>query len=168
KYQLIDMDDEKVLAKGNAERIGIPDSKLNHSPLGKDSVVVDTQFDNHIDAIKMVISALVHPEYGVIKDMSEISAVGHRVVHGGEKFSKSVIIDEEVMDAIKKNVELAPLHNPANIMGIEACKNIMPNVPMTAVFDTAFHQTMPNKAFLYAVPYEAYEEYGIRRYGFHG
>ncbi len=168
KYQLIDMDGEKVLAKGNAERIGIPDSKLKHSPTGKDTVELDAQFSDHKDAIKMVIEALVHPEYGVIKDMSEISAVGHRVVHGGEDFSESVIIDDEVMAAIRKNVELAPLHNPANIMGIEACRNIMPDVPMTAVFDTAFHQTMPNKAFLYAVPYETYEEFGVRRYGFHG
>lgn len=168
KYQLIDMDGEKVLAKGNAERIGIPDSKFKHVPTGKDKVELKAQFDNHADAIKMVIDALVHPEYGVIKDMSEISAVGHRVVHGGEEFSESVIIDDEVMAAIKKNVELAPLHNPANIMGIEACRKLMPNIPMSAVFDTAFHQTMPRKAFLYAVPYEAYEKFGVRRYGFHG
>ena len=116
----------------------------------------------------MVMDTLLHPEYGVIKDMSEISAVGHRVVHGGEKFSESVLIDDEVMGAIKENIELAPLHNPANIMGIEACRKIMPDVPNTAVFDTAFHQTMPKKAFLYAVPYEAYRKYGVRRYGFHG
>ncbi|NLC44500.1 MAG: acetate kinase [Clostridiales bacterium] len=168
KYQLIDMDGEKVLAKGNAERIGIPDSFLRHTPTGKDKVELEVKFNDHVDAIKMVIDALIHPEYGVIKDMSEISAVGHRVVHGGEEFSESVVIDKEVMDAIKKNAELAPLHNPANIMGIEACQNIMPNIPMTAVFDTAFHQTMPKKAFLYAVPYQTYEKYGIRRYGFHG
>ena len=168
KYQLINMDGEKVLAKGNAERIGIADSLLKHHPTGKDPVEMKAEFKNHVDAIEMVVKALVHPEHGVIKSMDEISAVGHRVVHGGEEFSASVIIDDQVMEAIRNNVELAPLHNPANIMGIEACRNIMPNVPMSAVFDTAFHQTMPKKAFLYAVPYEAYEQYGIRRYGFHG
>jgi len=168
KYQLINMENESVLAKGNAERIGIPNSCLKHSPAGRDKVELKAEFKDHTDAIKMVIEALVHPEYGVISDMSEIGAVGHRVVHGGEEFSESVLIDDEVMKAIRKNVELAPLHNPANIMGIEACRNIMPNTPMTAVFDTAFHQTMPNKAYLYAVPYEAYENYGVRRYGFHG
>lgn len=168
KYQLIDMDDESVLAKGLAERIGIEGSLLQHTPAGKDKIEIPAQFKDHTDAIKMVIDALVSPEHGVIKDMSEIGAVGHRVVHGGEKFSESVLIDEEVMEAIRANVELAPLHNPANIMGIEACRKIMPNTPMTAVFDTAFHQTMPADAYLYAVPYETYEEYGIRRYGFHG
>lgn len=168
KYQLIDMNGEKVLAKGNAERIGLPDSCLKHTSAGKEQIELKAQFSNHADAIKMVIDSLIHPEYGVIKSMSEISAVGHRVVHGGEGFSKSVIIDDEVMEAIKANVELAPLHNPANIMGIEACRNIMPDTPMTAVFDTAFHQTMPMKAFLYAVPYETYEKHGVRRYGFHG
>jgi acetate kinase len=168
KYQLIDMDDESVLAKGLAERIGIEGSLLQHTPAGKDKIEIPAEFKDHTDAIKMVIEALVSPEYGVIKDMSEIGAVGHRVVHGGEKFSESVLINDEVMEAIRANVELAPLHNPANIMGIEACRKIMPNTPMTAVFDTAFHQTMPADAYLYAVPYETYEEYGIRRYGFHG
>jgi acetate kinase len=168
KYQLIDMDDESVLAKGLAERIGIEGSLLQHTPAGKDKIEIPAEFKDHTDAIKMVIEALVSPEYGVIKDMSEIGAVGHRVVHGGEKFSESVLINDEVMEAIRANVELAPLHNPANIMGIEACRKIMPNTPMTAVFYTAFHQTMPADAYLYAVPYETYEEYGIRRYGFHG
>ena len=168
KYQLINTEDESVLARGNAERIGIPGSCLKHEPAGKDRIELKAEFKDHTDAIKMVMDALLHPEYGVIKDMSEIGAVGHRVVHGGEKFSESVLIDDEVMGAIKENIELAPLHNPANIMGIEACRKIMPDVPNTAVFDTAFHQTMPKKAFLYAVPYEAYEKYGVRRYGFHG
>jgi acetate kinase len=168
KYQLINMDDESVLAKGVCERIGIEGSVLKHTPAGKDRVEIPAVLKNHTDAIKMVIDALVSPQYGVIRDMSEIGAVGHRVVHGGEKFSESVLINDEVMEAIKDNIELAPLHNPANIMGIEACRNTMPNTPMTAVFDTAFHQTMPKESFLYAVPYEAYEQYGVRRYGFHG
>jgi acetate kinase len=168
KYQLVNTEDESVLAKGNAERIGIADSCLKHTPAGKDRIELKAEFNDHKDAIKMVLEALLHPEYGVIKDVSEIGAVGHRVVHGGEEFSASTLINDEVMEAIRKNVELAPLHNPANIMGIEACRSIMPNTPMSAVFDTAFHQTMPEKAFLYAVPYEAYEKYGVRRYGFHG
>lgn len=168
KYQLIDMDNESVLAKGNAERIGIDNSFLKHVPTGKDKVEIQAVFKNHVDAIKMVIEALISPVHGVIKDMNEIGAVGHRVVHGGEKFSESVVIDDKVMDAIKENIELAPLHNPANIMGIDACRNIMPNTPMVAVFDTAFHQTMPEEAYLYAIPYDSYEKYGIRRYGFHG
>lgn len=168
KYQLIDMDDESVLAKGNAERIGIPNSLLKHTAKGKDTVEIKAEFTNHVDAIKMVIDTLVHPEYGVIKSMDEIGAVGHRIVHGGERFAASVVIDDEVMEAIEANIELAPLHNPANIMGIKACKNVMPNTPMVAVFDTAFHQTMPREAFMYAIPYESYKELGIRRYGFHG
>ncbi len=168
KYQLIDMADESVLAKGNAERIGIENSLLKHVPTGKDKVDLPAVFDTHKDAIKMVIEALVHPVYGVIRDMSEIIAVGHRVVHGGEEFSESAVINEEVMSAIRQNIELAPLHNPANIMGIEACRHIMPDTPMVAVFDTAFHQTMPQEAYLYAIPYEAYQKHGIRRYGFHG
>ncbi|MCM8899756.1 acetate kinase [Caldicoprobacter algeriensis] len=168
KYQLIDMTDETVLAKGNAERIGIDNSVLSHTPAGKEKVEIRTDIKDHVQAVRMVIDALVHPEYGVIKDMSEISAVGHRVVHGGEKFSGSVVIDDDVMEAIRANSELAPLHNPANITGIEACKSVMPNTPMVAVFDTAFHQTMPRESYIYAIPYSAYEKYGIRRYGFHG
>lgn len=168
KYQLIDTTDETVLAKGLAERIGIDNSVLSHVPAGKEKVEIRTDIKDHVQAVKMVIDALVHPEYGVIKDMSEISAVGHRVVHGGEKFSSSVIIDDNVMEAIRANSDLAPLHNPANIIGIEACKSVMPNTPMVAVFDTAFHQSMPKEAYIYAIPYSAYEKYGIRRYGFHG
>lgn len=168
KYQLIDMTDETVLAKGLAERIGIDNSMLSHTPAGKEKVEIKVDIKDHVQAVKMVIDALVHPEYGVIKDISEISAVGHRVVHGGERFSSSVIIDDDVMEAIRANINLAPLHNPANITGIEACKKVMPNTPMVAVFDTAFHQTMPKEAYIYAIPYSAYEKYGIRRYGFHG
>lgn len=168
KYQLIDTADETVLAKGLAERIGIDNSVLSHTPAGKEKVEIRTDIKDHVQAVKMVIDALVHPEYGVIKDMSEISAVGHRVVHGGEKFSSSVVIDDDVIEAIRANSDLAPLHNPANIVGIEACKSVMPDTPMVAVFDTAFHQTMPKEAYIYAIPYSAYEKYSIRRYGFHG
>ena len=168
KYQLIDADSEKVLAKGLVERIGIPKSALKHSAEGKDKLVVEKDLKDHTEAIKMVLNALVDKEYGVISDMSEIGAVGHRVVHGGEKFSESVELTESVMKAIEENIELAPLHNPANIMGIAACKANLPNVPMVAVFDTAFHQTMPEKAYLYGLPMEAYKQFKIRRYGFHG
>jgi acetate kinase len=168
KYQLIDMTDETVLAKGNAERIGIDNSVLSHMPAGKDKVEIKTEIRDHVQAVRLVIDALVHPEYGVISDMAQISAVGHRVVHGGEKFSGSVVINDDVMEAIKLNIELAPLHNPANITGIEACKRVMPDTPMVAVFDTAFHQTMPKESCIYAIPYSAYIKYGIRRYGFHG
>lgn len=168
KYQLIDMTDESILAKGNAERIGIDNPVLSHTPAMKEKVEIKAEIKDHVQAVRMVIDALLHPEYGVISDMSEISAVGHRVVHGGEKFSGSVIIDDEVMGAIRENIELAPLHNPANITGIEACKNVMPDTPMVAVFDTAFHQTMPKESYIYAIPYDAYAKYGIRRYGFHG
>ncbi len=168
KYQLINMNDESVLAKGNVERIGLPQPLLKHTPQGKDTVEIHGDYKDHVAAIKKVIETLVDKEYGVISSMDEIKAVGHRVVHGGEQFSSSVVIDDEVMKAIEANIELAPLHNPANIMGIKACSNVMPNTPMVAVFDTAFHQTMPQKAFMYAVPYEAYEKLGVRRYGFHG
>ena len=168
KYQLIDMDNESLIAKGNAERIGIAGSNLQHRPTGKDSVVIEKPMANHIDAIKMVLDALVDPQHGVIADMSEIHAVGHRVVHGGERFASSVVIDETVMDAIRDNISLAPLHNPANIMGIEACRAVMPATPMVAVFDTAFHQTMPPKAYLYGLPYDLYTRLKVRRYGFHG
>lgn len=168
KYQLIDMDNENVLAKGNAERIGIKDSLLTHEVMGKEKFKISKNFNDHTEAIKEVIKTLISADKGVITDMSEIGAVGHRVVHGGERFKESVLIDDEVMDAIRANIDLAPLHNPANIMGIEACMKIMPGVPMSAVFDTAFHQTMPREAFLYAIPYESYLKHGIRRYGFHG
>ena len=168
KYQLIDMTDERVLAKGLCDRIGIDNSFIKHTKTGMDSVVLDKVLINHKSAIKEVISVLTDDKLGVIKDMAEINAVGHRVVHGGEKFQDSVVIDENVMKAIKDCIDLAPLHNPPNITGIEACQNIMPNTPMIAVFDTAFHQTMPKYAYLYALPYDIYEKYGVRKYGFHG
>ncbi len=168
KYQLIDMSNEYVLAKGLAERIGIEGSRIKHKPTGKEEVVFEKPMDNHKVVLEIVLNAIVDPNYGVIKSMDEISAVGHRVVHGGEKFSESVVIDDNVMKAIRDCVELAPLHNPPNIIGIEACKELMPNTPMVAVFDTAFHQTMTPDNYIYPIPYEFYEKYKIRRYGFHG
>lgn len=168
KYQLIDMDTEQVLAKGLCERIGIASSKLNHTPAGGEKVVIEKDMKDHSDAIRMVLDALTDAKYGVIASMNEISAVGHRVVHGGETFSKSVVIDAEVKKAVEACVPLAPLHNPANLIGIAACEAAMPGVPQVAVFDTAFHQTMAKEAYMYAVPYELYEKHKIRRYGFHG
>lgn len=168
KYQLIDMKDESVLAKGLCDRIGIDNSFIKHTKTGMDTVIINKDMSDHKAAIKEVIKALTDEKIGVIKDMSEIKAVGHRVVHGGEKFHDSVIIDKSVMKAIRECIEIAPLHNPPNITGIEACQNVMPGTPMVAVFDTAFHQTMPKHAYLYALPYEIYEKYGIRKYGFHG
>lgn len=168
KYQLIDMSNESVLAKGLCDRIGIDNSFIKHTKTGSDTVVIEKDMTNHKAAIKEVIKALTDPKIGVISDMSEISAVGHRVVHGGEKFSASVIIDDKVMQAIKDCIDLAPLHNPPNITGIEACRNIMPGTPMVAVFDTAFHQTIPQYAYIYPLPYEIYKKYGVRKYGFHG
>lgn len=168
KYQLIDMDSRAVLAKGLCERIGIDGSRLNHTPAGGEKVVIESPMPSHADAIKLVIDALVDEKHGVIKSMSEIGAVGHRVVHGGEKFSGSVVIDEAVKEGMRECIPLAPLHNPANLIGLEACEKVMPNVPQVGVFDTAFHQTMPEEAFLYGIPYEYYEKYKIRRYGFHG
>ncbi|MBP5489954.1 MAG: acetate kinase [Lachnospiraceae bacterium] len=167
KYQLIDSETEQALAVGLCERIGI-DGRLKHTPAGGEKVVLEDALPNHEVAIKNVLAALTNPEYGVIKDLSEIGAVGHRVVHGGEKFTKSVLIDDAVIAGIKECCDLAPLHNPANLIGIDACMKLMPGVPEVAVFDTAFHQTMPKEAYLYAVPYEYYEKYGVRRYGFHG
>ena len=169
KYQLIDMETEEVLAKGLCERIGI-DGHLKHSPLvgGKPVFNEDLPMPTHSEAIAAVIEKLTSPEYGVVSSMSEIDAVGHRVVHGGEKFASSVRIDDSVMAALEECIPFAPLHNPANITGINACKAVMGDVPMVAVFDTAFHQTMPGKAYMYAVPYEYYQNDGIRRYGFHG
>ncbi len=167
KYQFIDIDTKKVLAKGLCERIGI-DGKLTQKVSGRDDFVREDAMKDHSDAIRMVIEALTDKEVGVIADMKEIDAVGHRVVHGGEIFSGSVVIDDAVMDALQQCVELAPLHNPANIIGIEACSKIMPGVPQVGVFDTAFHQTMPAKAYMYALPYEMYTKHKIRRYGFHG
>lgn len=168
KYQLIQTEDETVLAKGLCDRIGLDHSFIKHTNKGNAPIVLEEDLSNHKKAVKRVIELLINPKNGVIKDASEISAVGHRVVHGGEKFHDSVKIDEEVLKAINECSELAPLHNPPNIVGIEACKNIMPSTPMVAVFDTAFHQTMPQHAFLYALPYEMYEKYKVRKYGFHG
>ena len=165
KYQLIDMSTENPLASGLCERIGI-DGRLKHK--GKEVYEVEQEMKNHEDAIKMVIDALLNEKHGVISDIKEINAVGHRVVHGGEHFAKSVIITDEVIKAIEDCIDLAPLHNPANLMGIRACESLIPGVAQVAVFDTAFHQTMPEKAYLYGIPYELYEKYKIRRYGFHG
>ncbi|MBU5590852.1 acetate kinase [Clostridium sp. MSJ-4] len=168
KYQLIDMANEMALAKGLVERIGIEGSILTQKVEGRDKYVVKETMNDHNDAIRIVLDALVDKENGVIKNMEEISAVGHRVVHGGEKYSKSVIIDDEVMKELEECAKLAPLHNPPNIIGINACKKLMPNTPMVVVFDTAFHQTMPEKAYIYPLPYELYTEHKIRKYGFHG
>lgn len=167
KYQLFDMENEYVMAKGLVERIGLSGAVLTHRP-GEKKQVIETAIPDHEKAIALVLEAIIHPEYGVLKSMQEISAVGHRVVHAGEDFASSVLLTDEVMKAIRKNIELAPLHNPPNIMGIEACQRLMPKVPQVAVFDTAFHQTMPAKAYLYGIPYEYYEKYKIRKYGFHG
>ncbi len=168
KYQLIDMTNETVLAKGLCDRIGIDNSFIKQTRGTEEAVVINKVLKNHKDAIEAVISALTDDKIGVIKNMSEISAVGHRIVHGGEKFNNSVVIDEKVMNAVRECIDVAPLHNPPNIIGIEACQQIMPNVPMVAVFDTTFHSSMPDYAYLYALPYELYEKYGIRKYGFHG
>ena len=168
KYQLIDMDTEGVIAKGLCERIGIDGSRIVYQPAGKEKTVTESPMPTHTQAIKMVIDALTNPETGVVKNMDEIGAVGHRLVHGGEKFACSTVIDDEVIKAVEECNELAPLHNPANLIGIAACQEIMPNTPMVGVFDTAFHQTMPEEAFLYGLPYEYYKKYKVRRYGFHG
>ena len=167
KYQLIDSETEAVMAKGLCERIGI-DGRLTHKPTGKDKYESTDAMPNHTVAVSMVLAALTDADHGVIASLDEIGAVGHRVVHGGEKFASSVIIDEEVIANIEACNDLAPLHNPANLIGIRACQELMPGVPMVAVFDTAFHQTMPEKAYLYGLPYEYYEKYSVRRYGFHG
>ncbi len=167
KYQLIDMNNDNSLAQGLVERIGIEGSKLTQKANGQ-KYIIEQPMESHQDAIKLVLEALVDETYGVIKSMDEISAVGHRVVHGGENYAESVLIDDEVMKALEECVKLAPLHNPPNITGINACKALMPNTPMVTVFDTAFHQSMPDKAYMYALPYELYEKHGIRRYGMHG
>lgn len=167
KYQLINSDTEEVIAKGLCERIGI-DGKLTHTPAGKDKYVAEVSMPDHKRAVSYVLDALTDPEHGVIKELSEIGAVGHRIVHGGEKFAASVVITDEVIAAIEECNDLAPLHNPANLIGISACRALMPEVPMVAVFDTAFHQTMPEKAYMYGLPYEYYEKYKVRKYGFHG
>ena len=168
KYQLINSESEEVLAKGLCERIGMEGARLNHTPAGGEKIVIQNPMPDHTVAVQMVIDALTDANHGVVKSLSEIDAVGHRIVHGGEKFASSVVINEEVMAAIEECNDLAPLHNPANLIGIRACQKIMPGVPMVAVFDTAFHQTMPEKAYMYGLPYEYYEKYKVRRYGFHG
>ena len=168
KYQLINSDTEDVLAKGLVERIGIDGSRLNHTPKGGDKVVIEEDIPDHNKAVKMVTDALTNEKYGVVKSLDEIDAIGHRVVHGGEKFNKAVIINDSVLKDIESLNDLAPLHNPANLIGINSCITNMPGKPNVAVFDTAFHQTMPEKAYMYGLPYEYYEKYKVRRYGFHG
>lgn len=168
KYKLIDMDNETVLAKGLCERIGLEGSKLKHTPGENDAVVIEKDMPNHGVAIQLVLDALTDKDHGVIENMSEISAVGHRVVHGGEYFSGSVLLTEDVKKAVEACNPLAPLHNPANLTGIAACEAAMPGVPNVGVFDTAFHQTMPAESYMYGIPYEYYEKYKIRKYGFHG
>ena len=168
KYQLIDADSEKVLAKGLCERIGIDGGMHTYQPDGAQKIKTDVDMPSHTKAVQLVLDALTDSKNGVIKSLDEIDAVGHRIVHGGEKFSKSVLINDEVIKAIEECNDLAPLHNPANLIGVNSCKELMPNVPMVAVFDTAFHQTMPEKAYLYGIPYEYYKKYKVRRYGFHG
>lgn len=168
KYQLINMNNNEVLAKGVVERIGQDGSVLTHKPMDGDKYVEESVISDHTQAIQVVIKALISKEHGVISNMNEINAVGHRVVHGAELFSGSVKIDDSVISALKECSELAPLHNPANLMAIHACQSVMPGVPMVGVFDTAFHQTMPKRAYLYGLSYEAYTKYKVRRYGFHG
>ena len=168
KYQLIDMTNEESLAQGLVERIGIEGSVLTQKVEGREKYIVKETMKDHKDAIRLVLEALVDEKNGVISSMEEINAVGHRVVHGGEKYNTSVIINEDVKNYIEECFKLAPLHNPANMIGIKACEELMPSTPMVAVFDTAFHGTMPEEAYLYALPYELYEKHGIRKYGFHG
>ena len=167
KYQLIDSETEAVMAKGLCERIGI-DGRLTHKPASGGKYEYNDPLPTHVEAVSAVLAKLTDPEVGVIKDLSEIGAVGHRIVHGGEKFKAATLLTEEALVEIDKCSELAPLHNPANLIGIRACQKLMPGVPMVGVFDTAFHQTMPPKAYLYSIPYDYYEKYKVRRYGFHG
>lgn len=168
RYQLMDMNNEKCLSKGICDRIGIRGSFLKFQSLDREEVAISQDIQDHSTAVKLVLKNISDPEHGVINSMSEISAVGHRVVHGGEYFHQSVLIDNEVLETIKECSKLAPLHNPSNIIGIETCKELLPDAPMVAVFDTAFHQTMPKYAYMYGLPYETYEKYRIRKYGFHG
>ena len=168
KYQVLDMTNEVLEAKGLVERIGMEGAVITHEKIGMDKFKLVTPMENHKDAIGHVLDALVDEDHGVVKDMSEIGAVGHRVVHAGEKYAESVVINDQVLATLEECVDLAPLHNPPNLLGIAACQELMPNTPMVAVFDTAFHQTMPPESYIYAIPYEYYEKYGIRRYGFHG
>ncbi len=168
KYQLINSDTEGVLAKGLCERIGIDGSRLVYQAAGGEKEITEAPMPTHKQAIQMVLDALVNPKTGVIKSLDEVGAVGHRVVHGGEKFASSAVITDEMLKAVEECNDLAPLHNPANLIGINACKELMPDTPMVGVFDTAFHQTMPSTAYLYGIPYEYYEKYKVRKYGFHG
>ncbi len=168
KYQLINMEDESVIAKGLCERIGIDGSKLTHQPAGKDKVEIEKDMPTHQTAIELVMDALQNPEHGVIKSTDEISAIGHRVLHGGTTYSESVVVDADVKRVIRECFDLGPLHNPANLMGIEACEAAMPGKANVAVWDTGFGMAMPEKAYMYAIPHEYYEKYGVRRYGFHG
>lgn len=168
KFQLINSDTEQCIAKGLCERIGIDGSQITYTPAGGEKELNVTPMPDHTEAIRLVLEALTDEKNGVVKSLEEIGAVGHRVVHGGEKFAQSVIIDDEVLAAIEACNDLAPLHNPANLIGIDACRKLMPGVPMVAVFDTAFHQTMPQEAYMYGLPVEYYDKYKIRRYGFHG
>jgi len=168
KYRLFDMADESLLAKGLVERIGISGSLITHYPTGKDIMKKEIDIPDHRRGIELVVDALLNNNHGVIEDISEISAVGHRVVHGGEKYSGSVLINQDVMETLNKYIELAPLHNPPNILGIKVCQELLPDTPQVGVFDTAFHQTIPEKAYLYGLPYHYYEKYQVRRYGFHG
>ena len=168
KYQVLDMTNESLLCKGLVERIGMEGSVITHEKIGMDKVKNVVPMNDHKDAIAQVLDAVQNAEYGVVKSMDEIGAVGHRVVHAGEKFACSVKITDEVVKALEECVQLAPLHNPPNLLGIEACKQLMPETPMVGVFDTAFHQTMPPESYIYAIPYEYYQKHGIRRYGFHG
>ncbi len=168
KYRLFDMTDESLLAKGLVERIGISGSLITHYPTGKDIMKKEIDIPDHRRGIELVVDALLNNNHGVIKDISEISAVGHRVVHGGEKYSGSVLINQDIMETLNKYIELAPLHNPPNILGIKVCQELLPDTPQVGVFDTAFHQTIPEKAYLYGLPYHYYEKYGVRKYGFHG
>ncbi|MGI6066187.1 MAG: acetate/propionate family kinase [Bacillota bacterium] len=168
KYQLFDMMNEEVMAKGLVERIGLEGALLTHRPANKEKQVIYADIPNHSVAIKLVLDALTNQEHGVISDMKEIDAVGHRTVHGGSTFAQSTLIDDKVVKQMEKLVDLAPLHNPPGLLGIEACKRIMPETPQVAVFDTSFHQTMPESSYIYGLPYEMYTKYEIRRYGFHG
>jgi len=168
KFQLIDSETESVVCKGLCERIGILGSLIAYTPVGMDKIKIESPMKDHTDAISMVIDALTNKENGVVASLDEIGAVGHRIVHGGEKFNKATLINDEVLAAIEECNDLAPLHNPANLIGVRACMKLMPSTPMVAVFDTAFHQTMPKEAYLYGLPYEYYKNYKVRRYGFHG
>ena len=167
KFQLIDSASEEVLAKGLCERIGI-DGRLVYQSEGNEKEITKEHMPTHTEAVKLVLEALVNPKTGAISSLDEIGAVGHRIVHGGEAFTESTLITDEVIAAVERVSELAPLHNPANLIGIEACQKLMPGVPMAAVFDTAFHQTMPAEAYMYGIPYKYYSQFKVRKYGFHG